>query len=139
MTDRDYATVAELLAAAGVDHDSRDFRRVASMRSLYHWNADANQGTDGSADRIANMPKLKRAGVRPQHNPHIQHAPRGLYEIRGMGAKRKLPHFDDLLSSRRRCRAIRWKAIASAARRRRSGEPVCEKPIELAIPSRSPG
>ena len=43
MTDRDYATVAELLATAGVDHDSKDFRRVASMRSLYHWNADANQ------------------------------------------------------------------------------------------------
>jgi hypothetical protein len=35
--------VAELLAAAGVHHDSKDFRRVASMRSLYHWNADANQ------------------------------------------------------------------------------------------------
>ena len=43
MTDRDYATVAELLRAAGVGHDSKDFRRVASMRNLYHWNADANQ------------------------------------------------------------------------------------------------
>ena len=43
MTDRDYATVDELLVAAGVHHDSKDFRRVASMRSLYHWNADANQ------------------------------------------------------------------------------------------------
>ena len=43
MTERDYATVAELLAAAGLDHDPKEFRRVASMRSLYHWNADANQ------------------------------------------------------------------------------------------------
>ena len=43
MTERDYATVAELLAAAGFDHDSKEFRRVASMRSLYHWNADADQ------------------------------------------------------------------------------------------------
>jgi glutamate synthase domain-containing protein 3 len=43
MTERDYATVDKLLAAAGLRHDSKDFHRVASMRSLYHWNADANQ------------------------------------------------------------------------------------------------
>jgi len=43
MTDGDYAAVAELLVAAGMRHDAKDFRRVASMRSLYHWNADANQ------------------------------------------------------------------------------------------------
>ena len=29
--------------AAGFDHDPKEFKRVASMRSLYHWNADANQ------------------------------------------------------------------------------------------------
>ena len=43
MSEQDYAAVGELLAAAGFDHDPRDFRRVASLRSLYHWNADANQ------------------------------------------------------------------------------------------------
>jgi glutamate synthase domain-containing protein 3 len=43
MAERDYSAVGELLAAAGVHHDPKDFRRVASMRSLYHWNADANQ------------------------------------------------------------------------------------------------
>ena len=43
MSERDYAAVGELLAAAGFDHDPREFRRVASMRGLYHWNADANQ------------------------------------------------------------------------------------------------
>jgi len=43
MTDVDYQTVGELLSAAGLDHDATQFRRVASMRSLYHWNADANQ------------------------------------------------------------------------------------------------
>jgi len=32
-----------LLSAAGLQHDPRDFKRVASARSLYHWNADANQ------------------------------------------------------------------------------------------------
>ena len=43
MSERDYAAVEALLSAAGFDHDPREFRRVASMRSLYHWNADANQ------------------------------------------------------------------------------------------------
>jgi glutamate synthase domain-containing protein 3 len=43
MSEADYATVANLLKAAGFKHDPREFKRVASMRSLYHWNADANQ------------------------------------------------------------------------------------------------
>jgi methylamine---glutamate N-methyltransferase subunit B len=43
MTEADYAAVKRLLGAAGLAHDPREFRRVASMRSLYHWNADANQ------------------------------------------------------------------------------------------------
>jgi hypothetical protein len=28
---------------AGMQHDPRDFKRVASARSLYHWNAEADQ------------------------------------------------------------------------------------------------
>jgi len=43
MSEADYATVGELLAAAGMQHDPHDFKRVASARSLYHWNADADQ------------------------------------------------------------------------------------------------
>jgi len=43
MSEQDYAAVGALLEAAGIDHDPTQFRRVASMRSLYHWNADANQ------------------------------------------------------------------------------------------------
>ena len=43
MADNDYRAVSELLAEAGFDHNPRDFRRIASMKSLYHWNADANQ------------------------------------------------------------------------------------------------
>ena len=43
MSEADYATVKELLAAAGMQHDPHDFKRVASARSLYHWNADADQ------------------------------------------------------------------------------------------------
>lgn len=49
MAEADYATVKALLDAAGMSHDAgmhhdpRDFKRVASARSLYHWNADADQ------------------------------------------------------------------------------------------------
>jgi len=43
MSDTDYAAVKDLLTRAGFKHDPRDFRRVASMRSLYNWNADSNQ------------------------------------------------------------------------------------------------
>ncbi len=43
MTADDHAEVARLLAAAGIDYDAREFKRVASARSLYHWNADADQ------------------------------------------------------------------------------------------------
>jgi glutamate synthase domain-containing protein 3 len=46
MSEADLKTVKELLAAAGpafAGHDPKDFKRVASARSLYHWNADANQ------------------------------------------------------------------------------------------------
>ena len=43
MTGTDYDAVKNLLAKAGLKHDPREFRRVASKRELYHWNADANQ------------------------------------------------------------------------------------------------
>jgi methylamine---glutamate N-methyltransferase subunit B len=43
MSEADYATVARLLDQARLDHDPRRFRRIASMRSLYNWNAEANQ------------------------------------------------------------------------------------------------
>jgi glutamate synthase domain-containing protein 3 len=43
MTEHDYATVATLLGRAGYGHHPRAFRRISSARTLYHWNADANQ------------------------------------------------------------------------------------------------
>ena len=43
MTDADYTAVASLLDAAGLQHDPRTFKRIASARTLYHWNADADQ------------------------------------------------------------------------------------------------
>lgn len=43
MTDSDYAAVRELLGRAGFSADPKEFKRVASAKSLYNWNADANQ------------------------------------------------------------------------------------------------
>jgi glutamate synthase domain-containing protein 3 len=43
MKDSDFAAVRELLGRAGLDYDPMKFRRVASAKSPYHWNADANQ------------------------------------------------------------------------------------------------
>jgi len=43
MTPEDEESLAELLDVAGFNYDASKFRRIASARSLYHWNADANQ------------------------------------------------------------------------------------------------
>jgi methylamine---glutamate N-methyltransferase subunit B len=43
MTEADFTAVGELLKRAGFHHNPKEFKRVASMRSLYHWNADADQ------------------------------------------------------------------------------------------------
>lgn len=43
MTEADFEAVATLLAQAGFDHDPKNFKRVASARQLYNWNADADQ------------------------------------------------------------------------------------------------
>ena len=43
MAAGDYDKVSQLLAAAGLEGDPQQFKRVASARTLYHWNADAHQ------------------------------------------------------------------------------------------------
>ena len=43
MTEQDYDKLGVLLKRAGFNHDPKEFKRVASARSLYHWNADADQ------------------------------------------------------------------------------------------------
>jgi methylamine---glutamate N-methyltransferase subunit B len=43
MTETDYAIVEELLTKANFSHSPKEFKRVASAKNLYHWNADANQ------------------------------------------------------------------------------------------------
>jgi glutamate synthase domain-containing protein 3 len=43
MSDADLSAVSDLLAQAGIKHDPKEFKRIASKRELYHWNVDANQ------------------------------------------------------------------------------------------------
>jgi glutamate synthase domain-containing protein 3 len=43
MSNTDYAVVEELLAKAGLTYNAHEFKRVASAKQLYHWNADAEQ------------------------------------------------------------------------------------------------
>lgn len=43
MQETDLQTVADLLSQAGLNFEPKEFKRVASARQLYHWNADANQ------------------------------------------------------------------------------------------------
>lgn len=43
MMPADHAAVGELLSAAGLSHAPTEFKRIASARGLYHWNADADQ------------------------------------------------------------------------------------------------
>jgi len=43
MQAADFENVSRLLTAARIDCDAESFKRVASARSLYHWNADVHQ------------------------------------------------------------------------------------------------
>jgi methylamine---glutamate N-methyltransferase subunit B len=43
MTSDDITILTALLERAGFRHAPGEFRKVASARGLYHWNADANQ------------------------------------------------------------------------------------------------
>jgi len=43
LTQADHERIRQLLLRAGMKGDSRDFRRVASARTLYHWNVEADQ------------------------------------------------------------------------------------------------
>ena len=43
MESSDVETLSGLLSASGLEADAENFRRVASARSLYHWNAEAHQ------------------------------------------------------------------------------------------------
>lgn len=43
LTAADITALQDLLGQASLAHDPHSFKRIASARALYHWNADANQ------------------------------------------------------------------------------------------------
>lgn len=43
MTTADVEELGAVLKRAGFDHDPKEFRKVTSARSLYHWHAEASQ------------------------------------------------------------------------------------------------
>ena len=43
MSDEDYDLLQKLLVAARTNYDPQQFKRIASARTLYHWNADRDQ------------------------------------------------------------------------------------------------
>jgi glutamate synthase domain-containing protein 3 len=42
MTDEDRCQVADLVARACIDYDPREFKRIASARTLYHWHSESS-------------------------------------------------------------------------------------------------
>ena len=50
MRESDYTALADLLGRAGLKYDPKQFRRVASKRELYHWNATPIRSTDNQGE-----------------------------------------------------------------------------------------
>ena len=111
--DQDRRVIAELLRRAGRDDEPDSFTRVASARQLYHWNPDraepdraeeAPTGRHGGgpidAPRSAGAPRWAGAVSRHYDADTLDYIRRaaetGVYDIRGLGAKRRVPSFDDL-------------------------------------------
>ncbi|HEX3875332.1 MAG TPA: glutamate synthase-related protein [Solirubrobacteraceae bacterium] len=121
LRDEHRAELAELLAASGLDADPGDFRRYGSARGLYHFKTTrpTPAATDGHPDaglpapadaRTAAPPDPAPTRPLPPQSPRLsatfdpatiagiqRAAEEGVYAIRGWGAKRAVPHFDDLL------------------------------------------
>ena len=80
-----------------------EFKRYGSARKLYHFHVDnVGEPTESTISRTAtDSTDRRRASRRPStitRSSEIRRAAAtGIYDIRGGGAKRRLPHFDDLL------------------------------------------
>ena len=104
MRDEHLAELRELLERAGIgDADPGEFRRYGSARRLYNFHVD-NVGELLMSDPTSSRNGLAHPGLRESATfdrdaiAEIQRAAReGIYDIRGCGAKRQVPHFDDLL------------------------------------------
>ena len=110
------------------------FRRYGSARTLYNFHRDNAGGVLMASDV---QPGLRESATFDRHAIwEIQRAAReGIYDIRGGGAKRRVPHFDDLLflgasMSRYPLEGYRERCATDVV----LGARHARKPIELAIP-----
>ena len=136
------AELKELLERANLSEINVDeFRRYGSARTLYNFNIDnvsAHIRRDTSMSQEENINSwLKESATFPRHViADIQRAAKtGLYDIRGYGAKRHVPSFDDLLflgasMSRYALEGYREKCDTNVT----IGTRFAKKPIELKIP-----
>jgi hypothetical protein len=94
---------AELLNRAGVTEKASEFKRYGSARSSTISTSTTPPRTEGREDHELSQPLYPastqvgdlRSIIRLPGNPRA--AATGIYDIRGAGTKRKVPHFDDLL------------------------------------------
>ena len=139
--------LARTLATAGFNADPAEFTRYGSARRLYNFKVD-------DVDALSSPPRAQNAtdsGGRDNHRPwdlresytfdrnaiaEIQRAANtGVYRIRGWGAKRALPTFDDLVflgasMSRYPLEGYREACATNVV----LGARFAAEPIELAIP-----
>ncbi len=107
--EEDRQALTELLHRAGRDEDPDSFKRVGSAKQLYHWSPDSERLAGTAAPgRPLDMAE-PRYGAEPRWPGEVSHhydaatldyiqraAETGVYDIRGLGAKRRVPSFDDL-------------------------------------------
>ena len=135
LRDEHRAQLAGLLDAAEIDADPAEFRRYGSARQLYNFSIDnAARLLMSTTERPWNLREsylFDRAAI-----AEIQRAAtEGIYDIRGFGAKRRLPHFDDLLFlgasiSRYPLEGYRERCATDVV----LGTRFAQKPLELKIP-----
>ena len=156
MTERDHARSASCWRRPGYRTASGEFKRVAS--GAYALSLERRRQSGVLSELTDHIGRQRTPTSQPWHVPadavpdesaargsasfdrqiidYIQRAAAtGLYEIRGLGAKRRLPHFDDLVFlgaslSRYPLEGYREKCSATTM----LGTRFAKKPIELAIP-----
>ena len=148
MRPEHHELLASALAAAGFDANPTDFTRYGSARRLYNFNVD---NVDALA-AASSLPAIAETTDNPSTEPswHLREshtfdrntiaeirraANTGVYRIRGWGAKRVLPTFDDLVflgasMSRYPLEGYREACATNVV----LGARFAAEPIELAIP-----
>ena len=76
--------------------DPGEFRRYGSARRLYNFHIDHVDSITDGRDPAITAPRYSATFDEYSISEIRRAAATGIYDIRGFGAKRKLPHFDDL-------------------------------------------